>query len=57
MLSKITQLEIVLRNVCPGTIYVTARGAWKLAGLEHAGKNKEMEIFFTNIDLFFREDG
>lgn len=29
------------RNVCPNTIYVTASGAWKLAGLGHSGKMGE----------------
>jgi len=45
-LSQITEALLFLhlnchtlhRNVCPGTIYVTARGAWKLAGLEHSEK-------------------
>ena len=32
--------------MCPGTIYVTVTGSWKLAGLEHSGKNKEIVNIF-----------
>ena len=28
----------ISRNICLSTIYITARGAWKLGGLEHSGE-------------------
>ncbi|XP_023332600.1 SCY1-like protein 2 isoform X2 [Eurytemora carolleeae] len=38
--------QLVHRNVCPGTIYISSRGTWKLGGLEHAGRigNGDCEV-------------
>ena len=35
--------------MCPGTIYVTVTGSWKLGGLEHSGKNKEIVNIFMQV--------
>jgi hypothetical protein len=57
--------HLLHRNVCPGSVLVTRRGTWKLAGLEFAGtvvlglvflflfSDSRFAIFFTWLTLFF----
>ena len=48
--------ENIFRNICPNTIYVTARGAWKLGGLEHSGEATGQDIVVM-FGLFLEKMG